>query len=430
MKAALTIATTAATLWLVCLAAGVTTGAARDLGIAGHTNANPSVAASGAFTVVAWGATPPNGPSDVYVAVSRDGGETFGSAVRASDAESRANLSGEQPPRIALVPRRGGDPAIVVVWTSKAADGTRIVSARSDDGGKTFGRPAVVPGTIAAGNRGWESLARDREGRIVAVWLDHRDAVMSGSAHGSHMSHQPGAHAEAPADGVARAQLSKLFFGPLGDDPSSAAARPIAAGVCYCCKTALTNGSDGAIYAAWRHVYPGNIRDIAFSMSRDGGRTFSDPVRVSHDKWELDGCPENGPAIAVDAASRIHVVWPTLVSDSGHETLALFYAMSRDGRAFSPRVRIPTSGAAYHAQIALTSNGLVIAWDEAGKGGRRVRFAHGTPLTDGGVAFSSADVPADPAGTYPVIAATSSGVVAAWTTRDGSDSRIAIAKLR
>jgi len=27
-------------------------------------------------------------------------------------------------------------------------------------------------------------------------------------------------------------------------------------------------------FAAWRHVYPGNIRDIAFTVSRDGGRTL------------------------------------------------------------------------------------------------------------------------------------------------------------
>jgi len=414
-----------ATIWLVASAAVVTPGASpRELGISGSTNANPSIVASDRFAAVAWGATEKDGPTDVYVAVSRDAGQTFAHPVRVSDAGSHAMLSGEQPPSVAIVPRRGLAPAVVVVWTSKSTDGTRLVAARSDDQGRTFSRPVSVPGTNAAGNRGWESVATDRSGGIVAVWLDHRDAM-----NGAHMSHQPGAHVEAPSDGVARAQLSKLFFGRLGD---AGATRPIAAGVCYCCRTALTTGAEGAIYAAWRHVYPGNLRDIAFAMSRDGGRTFTDPVRVSEDKWELDGCPENGPAIAVDTTtSRIHVVWPTLTTEGGHETLALFYATSLDGRTFSDRVRLPTTGAAYHPQMTLTRGGtLLVAWDEAGQGGRKVRFARGTPGAGGAMSFAPVTSSEGVRGSYPAVAETTDGPLAAWMNPGAADPRIMVAAVR
>lgn len=408
------------------IAAATVPAASQYVGMASSRNATPSMAASGGLVALAWGATPSNGPTDVYLAISRDGGRTFGKPVRVSDAESHASLSGEQPPRVAFVPRRGLDPAIDVVWTSKAAAGTRLVSSRSNDGGKTFARPVVVPGTDAPGNRGWEDITTDRSGRVVAIWLDHRDAA-SAAGHGGHMMHQPGAHAELPAQGVERAQLSKLFFGRL----DAADARPIASGVCYCCKTALTTGPDGVIYAAWRHVYPGNLRDIAFAMSRDGGHSFSEPLRVSEDKWQLDGCPENGPAIAVDATSRIHLVWPTLTTESGTETLALFYASSRDGRTFSPRVRIPTTGPAYHAQIVLSAGGTVtIAWDEAVKGGRRVRFARGTPSENGGISFTRLSVPGDSLGSYPSLAALAGGIAAAWTGPDSGGSEIAVAQLQ
>jgi hypothetical protein len=226
---------------------------------------------------------------------------------------------------------------------------------------------------------------------------------------------------------VETAQLSKLFFGRL----DAADARPITAGVCYCCKTALAAGPDGALYAAWRHVYPGNLRDIAFAMSRDGGRTFSTPLRVSEDRWELDGCPENGPALAVDLSSRIHVVWPTLVKESGRETLALFYAMSRDGRSFRPRVRIPTAAAAYHAQIlALHSGGLMVAWDEAAKGGHEVRFARGTPGADGRATFAAVSDRSGLRGSYPSIAETPRGVIAAWPDTTGSAARIAVLRVQ
>ena len=425
MKHAFVAATALAVGALVMAAANVAP-PSRHVGLLGRVNATPSIAASGRLVALAWGATAPGGPTDVYVATSRDGGHAFLQPVRVSDAESRGALSGEQPPRIAFVPRSGLDPAIVVVWTSKTSDGTRLMSARSDDGGRTFAPPAPVPGTEAAGNRGWENVTTDRNGHVVAVWLDHRDAA-SGTAHAGHLMHQPGAHAESQTDGVSRAQLSKLFFGRL-DAPG---AKPIAAGVCYCCKTALTSGAGGEIYAAWRHVYPGNLRDIAFSMSRDGGRTFGQPLRVSEDEWELDGCPENGPAIAVDLASRIHIVWPTLIEQSGQETLALFYASSGDGRAFSPRVRIPTTGPAYHAEVALSPGGtLTIAWDEALKGGRRVRFARGMPSADGGMSFAPLSVPGDSLGSYPSIARTAEGVTAAWAGAESEGSQIVIARLQ
>lgn len=172
-------------------------------------------------------------------------------------------------------------------------------------------------------------MAASANGEVYALWLDHRDTaqVMSGHAH------HYGADASAKSDGVARAQRSQLFVGSLD---GRLAARGIARGVCYCCKTALTADADGTIYAAWRHVYPGNMRDIAFTMSRDGGRSFEEPARVSEDEWQLDGWPENGPALAVDASKRIHVLWPTLVKDGEAETLKLFHAFSADGRRFVP----------------------------------------------------------------------------------------------
>jgi len=425
MKLAFTLGTALATMWLVSVAAGMAPETSRELGVTGRINANPAVAASGRFAVVAWGATPADGPTDIYLATSRDAGATFTAAVRVNDDQSPASLSGEQPPAIALVPRRGSDPEIVVVWTSKGGDGARLLSARSRDGGKTFTHAAVVPGTDAVGNRGWESVTAEPDGRVVALWLDHRGQAMGGAGH-AHMSHQPGAHAEAPADGVARAQLSKVFFGPVG----AAGARSIAAGVCYCCKTALAAGADGTIYAAWRHVYAGNLRDIAFAASRDGGRTFSDPLRVSEDHWELDGCPENGPAIALDTASHVHIVWPTLVTQSGHETLALFHAVSRDDRTFSSRERIPTSGAAFHPQMAFSrGSGLLIAWDETGSGGHRVHFARAAIGTDA-PAFAAVTPPGDSRGAYPAIAATDAGALAAWATPAEAGSQIQVVQIR
>ena len=169
--------------------------------------------------------------------------------------------------------------------------------------------------------------------------------------------HEHGGMSQHPSpDSMARAQLSQIFFAKL-NDPSSA--RALAPGVCYCCKTAVATGADGSIVASWRHVYPGNIRDIALAKSTDGGRTFTVPVRVSEDNWTLDVCPENGPALGIDPANAIHVVWPTLVQGAAatEPAMALFYARSSDGQRFTKRQQIPTEGVPRHAQVAIGPQG-------------------------------------------------------------------------
>src|SRR4029453_8067788 len=112
-----------------------------------------------------------------------------------------------QPPRFSLLSRAGRDPSVVVVWTSKAASGTRLLHARSDDSGKSFGRAAPVPSGDAAGNRGWESIATDRDGHVVAVWLDHPELAAASTKNGP-MHHEGQAHTgheDPAADGSARA---------------------------------------------------------------------------------------------------------------------------------------------------------------------------------------------------------------------------------
>ena len=208
------------------------------------------------------------------------------------------------------------------------------------------------------------------------------------------------------------------------------APRAIAGGVCYCCKTAIATASDGAVFAAWRHVYPGNIRDIAFTASHDGGKTFAPPLRVSEDKWVLEGCPDDGPAIAVDAKNRVHIVWPTLITDAGASdpTIALFYATSADGKRFTPRKRIPTEGMPHHPQIAIGADGsLTIAWDEGANGKRRAAIARST--VDAAATAALTRTVVDEAAVYPIVAASGSAAIVVWTSGASASSTLQVARI-
>jgi hypothetical protein len=389
-----------------------------SLAVPGRANSTPSVAASGSFVAVAWGAST-TGKADVFVAVSSDGGRNFGPPVQVNTVAGEARLGGELPPRVALVStRKSATPAIAILWTSRSQAGTEVKLSRSHNGGRTFNPPVALQSPSAAGDRGWPSLALDDQGSAHAIWLDHRGLAAHGSG-GGHAAHRAGA----AMDGVAMAQRSSLFYSPAR--ASASMERELAKGVCYCCKTALAVGARGELYAAWRHVYPGNFRDIAFTVSRDRGQTFAPPVRVSEDEWAINACPDDGPAIGVDKHGTIHIVWRTLVGGANPEG-ALFYASTRDGRTFTPRVRIPTLGSLNptHPQLVVDRAGrIVVAWDEAVER-RRVAAARELILNAARkVDFAPVvTLSADEAATYPALAATDRGLLAVWTS--GGDASV------
>ena len=405
----------AAVATIAVVGAGAAASDMMTLQVPGRSSSNPSVAASGAFVAVAWGASL-QGKADVFVAVSRDGGATYGAPVQVNRIPGEARLGGELPPRVALrTVERASAPEIVVLWTARG-ETTQIKTARSRDGGKSFDAPLMLQSAGAAGDRGWPALSVDRQGTAHVMWLDHRGLA---ARRGTGTAHVHGAAQHAGAS----AQESGLFYASAIAGKASPE-RELTRSVCYCCKTAMAVGPDGAIYAAWRHVYPGDVRDIAFTVSRDGGKSFSVPVRVSEDKWQINGCPDDGPALAVDAGGTVHVVWPTVLGGANPEG-ALFYASTRDGRQFTPRLRVQTLGSPrpMHPQIVVSTTGrIVVAWDETIKGQRVAAMRElkaGPQPTFGEVVTLDAAAPA----MYPSLAATKQGLVAVWTT-GGDISRV------
>jgi hypothetical protein len=380
----------------IVLLAGFAVSAASPITLAvpGRVNSTPWVAASGSFVAVAWGATL-SGKGDIMLAVSRDAGRSFAAPVRVNSIAGDARISGEIAPRVTLSAMTGRPaPAITVTWNAKDG-GTQIKTARSSDGGRTFIEERSLQAKGAIGDRGWQASAVDRAGTLHTIWLDHR-AMAADKAAGNHGDHK-GEH-----DGVAMAQKSSLYYAAEGGRE-----RELFKGVCYCCKTAMAIGSKGEIYAAWRHVFPGNMRDMGFTVSRDGGKSFAPLLRVNQDGWSIQGCPDDGPAIAVDAKGTVHLAWPTVKNEQG----VILYATSTDGRTFTAPIQLPTLGGPKpsHPQIAVSATGRVyVAWDESRDGVRRAAIA---PV-DG----SRKPEVFDASTSYPVMAATTSGLVAVWTS--------------
>ncbi|MEM6286031.1 MAG: sialidase family protein [Bacteroidota bacterium] len=260
-----------------------------------------------------------------------------------------------------------------VLWRNRieipgrAWPGADLWLATSDDGGQTFGAPVAV--NDDQGGRptehAFQSLAAGPDGALHAVWIDFRrqDAARTApaQAHAAH-GHTPirlvhDTEAALPGAEI-RAAVSRdggRSFGPSVVLDTTA---------CECCPTAVAVAPDGAVVAAWRSIFPGSERDIATARSTDGGQTFTERARVHRDAWAIEGCPHNGPSLAVEDG-RTTVTWFT----GAEERMGRYAASASGDGAFEAPVSLggPQSS---HAALAPGPEGTWAVWEAAGDSAR------------------------------------------------------------
>ena len=393
----------------------------QHLAVPDRDNATPDIAARDRLVVVTWSAAVPEGGTDIFAAVSEDAGATFRAPVRVNDLAGEARANGEQPPRVAIGPRDIG-----VVWTSRRNGLTEVRLSKSADGGRAFSASVLVHPAGLSGARGWMSIASDASGAIHVAWLDGRNATPAPLTQVPVIS-APGARPSVPAashqhHGDVRQDLYYTVVRADGTQTETQAAT----NVCFCCKTAVTTDPDGRTSLAWRHIYPGNLRDIAFQTLSPAGGAGADIIRISEDQWQLEGCPDDGPAMGQDARGRIHVVWPTLVGGP-NASKGIFYASTDDRRSFTARVRLDDAAAktASHPQLTMVGpSGLAVMWDEPSGATRRVMLRQ---RPDPGKDWSAAEpLPDDAPAYYPAAAGVPDALLIVWTSATTPRSSIVV----
>jgi hypothetical protein len=282
------------------------------------------------------------GLSNVILQHSQTAG-SFSAGVRVNDHPGDAAVRNENPPKVALGPNN----EVYVVWASERERWKgNIRFARSLNGGKTF-QPAISLNSDASQqpiSRAFESIVVGSNGRIFVAWIDER----------SKMSNDRGA---------------EIWMATSEDHGKTFSHdRKILSDVCECCRTALAIDSTGKIYLSYRLVPSTGpmFRDIAVARSDDGGKTFK-PTVVSHDGWELNGCPIDGATMTIDAADLVHVVWFTQTG----EVPRLYIASSTDhGSSFTrPIIFDSSQKLAKHAHVvSAVANRVLVAWDDLDDG--------------------------------------------------------------
>ncbi|HTO88383.1 MAG TPA: sialidase family protein, partial [Thermoanaerobaculia bacterium] len=219
--------------------------------------------------------------SEISFFLSDDGGDSFRPPVRVSAPGSTADAHGENAPRLLV----RDDGPIYAAWNE--ADDIRV--ARSLSFGSDFEAPVRVSDRPPGAWSGYVSIGAAPSGDLYAVWLDTRDKD------------------NAP-------DTFSLYLAPSANQGESFGSNVrVARDVCPCCRPALAFGAGGEVLVFWRRVYPGDIRDMTVSVTKDGGRTFAAPRRIAEDNWKLNGCPDSGPATAT-VGRRVYAAWLTEAS--------------------------------------------------------------------------------------------------------------------
>jgi hypothetical protein len=371
------------------------------LSSAGADAAEPSVAACPAGTAcVAW---VEHRGKEADVMFARVGGDMRpqGPPVRVNPEAGRATAWRGDPPTVAAAP----DGSVYVGWTARvespSGSADDLYLSASHDGGQTFGTPVRVNDDQKPAVHGMHSLAVAADGRVYLAWLDERDITMpqpSEMAEGHHTESNREVFTAYSADGG-------RTFSPN---------RRVATDACPCCKTALAVGPEGRLYVGWRQVLPGDFRHIAVSSSTDGGNTYSQPVIVSDDRWQIAGCPVSGPALAVAPGGALRVLW---YSEGSAGQTGLYRSESRDGgRSFTPREALSV-GHATGTPVLLGGEGgaLTAVWGAGGDDASRLM----TAKVEGGGHVADNDVEAH--GELPSAAAVGGRLFIAYISK--SDGR-------
>lgn len=212
---------------------------------------------------------------------------------------------------------------------------------------------------------GMHSLAADENNHVYVSWLDERylknktDNQQATTENKSDVKEaKPHHHME---------QNREVYFAVSKNGGKSFGAnKKLADNACPCCKTATLAAPDGKVYVSWRQALPDDFRHIAVASSNDGGNSFTPTAIVSDDRWQIDGCPVSGAALAAGADGNLEVLWYT-AGEAGKP--GLYRAESKDGgKTFSPRA-VVYEGIVSGTPVLLAdkANGFKIVWQSTGK---------------------------------------------------------------
>ena len=285
-------------------------------------------------------------------------------------------------------------------WLEKSGEDTYSYDVKvtnSKDGGQSWAS-AVKPhrdGTPT--EHGFVSMVPWTRERVLLVWLDGRGY--------------------APVDGQEPARAMTLRGALMDASGKLYDEEQIDARTCDCCQTAAVR-ANGGVVVAYRDRSPDEIRDIYYTLYRDG--VWSRPQAVHADGWKIDGCPVNGPALDSDSG-RVAMAWYTMARGIPQ----VLVAMSNDaGATFGPPLRVDDGDPLGRVDVVMLPNGgALVTWIEAVGEGAHVQVRIVRPGGELGLSVKLSDSDKSRESGFPQMVRSGDRVYFAWT-QPGEPSHI------
>lgn len=322
---------------------------------------------------------------------SSDGGDSFRQPVWISEPGATVSSHGENSPALIVTPD-----IMYAAWNQ----GRDIRLARSLSWGASFEKPVRISDKPTNAFSGYVSIGVAPNKDVYAVWLDTRDSTPE-------------------------AEVYSLYLARSSDKGATFQKNvKVADHVCECCRPNVSFGPNNEVLVFWRHIYPGSIRDMTVAVTRDGGASFSSPIRIAEDNWKLAGCPDSGIALA-RSGNRVYAAWLTEASPS---VSGVRLTWSDDaGRTWAPALlasqkvldaNYPALSAAEGGRVELIFQGR----DPQRQAGWAASSAFLVEIDKDGRLSLPAEVPDAPSAVLrpTLVAATNGRIFTAWTsTIDG-----------
>jgi hypothetical protein len=304
---------------------------------------------------------------------SEDGGASWAEPVRVDTGLPAAHAA-----------RRGMDAQIagagdqlVAVWMTRGTgmfDSGPMVTARSQDGGKTW-QPGPNPADDAStAGHGFIDIAADAAGAFHLTWLDDRNG------------HRGLRYARS-------ADAGKSWSANMTVDAET----------CECCWNAMAVGEDGSVGILYRDKAP---RDMSVALLGKDEKQWR-ANRAGEFGWDFNGCPHVGGGIVMGGSVLHATVWTGLQPHAG-----VYYLRSPDKGSTWSKPQPLRIGSASHPDIATDkTNSVIAAWDQPGEG------ISVSESGDGGVTWASPArvVNAAASASHPRVVITKRGVRVFWT---------------
>ena len=265
----------------------------------------------GAFNYWAHGAT----RNGIFIRRSLDGGKTWEAEhIPVAEQSSTPGIPFEDKPYIVAdntKSRYAGN--LYIGWTRWRLNDSQMVLSRSTDDGKTWSQPVEIdkhPGLPRDDNGAAEGFAGavGRDGKLYAIWSQD-DAIMLTTSRdgGKTFSHARAVIHTAPIMFAIETLERANGFPQIAIDPKS-----------------------NRLYVTWSDYRNGDL-DVFLATSDDGGKRWTDPVRVNNDPVH-NGAEQFFQWLAVDPTDgSVNVVFYDRRGDPQNRKQIVVLARSTDG---------------------------------------------------------------------------------------------------